>query len=233
MKGDFFFVNGQDIANWGEPEQAPHYRDCIVHVLACLLACLLASVFKYFTKTEPWIDSRSSYPDWRNGCNLSACMVIYIWWQLECLATMGFAYHAHGTADMRVVMNPAVTNSAWFVCHDKPQCIARSGSPHHDAWTILLVTYSVSNFPSASLGGDLFHFTLQDKDIQKDKCALLLHGLPNYCHSRSKERLYMKKGILLGCIVVTKETWSKLFLDPLVVWWANTSTNMHIILETV
>ena len=44
--------------------------------------------------------------------------------------------YAHGTADMHVVMNPAVTNSAWFVCHDKPlnqQCIARSGSPHDDA----------------------------------------------------------------------------------------------------
>ena len=49
---------------------------------------------------------------------------------------MSFAYHAHGTADMPVVMNPAVTNSAWFVCHDKPlnqQCIARSGLPHDDA----------------------------------------------------------------------------------------------------
>ena len=37
----------------------------------------------------------------------------------------------HGTADMLVVMNPAVTNSAWFVCHDKPlnqQYIARSSS---------------------------------------------------------------------------------------------------------
>ena len=44
--------------------------------------------------------------------------------------------HAHGTADTHVVTNPAVTNSAWFVCHDKPlnqQCIARSGSPHDDA----------------------------------------------------------------------------------------------------
>ena len=51
--------------------------------------------------------------------------------------------YAHGTADMHVVMNPAVTNSAWFVCHDKPlnqQCIARSGSPHDDA-SILLVVY--------------------------------------------------------------------------------------------
>ena len=49
---------------------------------------------------------------------------------------MSFAYHAHGTADMHVVMNPAVTNSAWFVCHDKPlnrQCIAGSGSPHNDS----------------------------------------------------------------------------------------------------
>ena len=38
--------------------------------------------------------------------------------------------------------NPAVTNSAWFVCHDKPlnqQCIAHLGSPHDDAWIILLV----------------------------------------------------------------------------------------------
>ena len=55
---------------------------------------------------------------------------------------MSFAYHAHGTADMHVVMNPAVTNSAWFVCHDKPlnqQCIAHSGSPHDDTWIILLV----------------------------------------------------------------------------------------------
>ena len=51
--------------------------------------------------------------------------------------------YAHGTADMHVVMNPAVTNSAWFVCHNKPlnqQCIVRSGSPHDDAWIILLVT---------------------------------------------------------------------------------------------
>ena len=43
---------------------------------------------------------------------------------------------AHGTADMHVVMSPAVTNSAWFVCHDIPlnqQCIAHSGLPHDDA----------------------------------------------------------------------------------------------------
>ena len=55
---------------------------------------------------------------------------------LECLAKMSFAYHPHGTADMHVVMNPAVTKSAWFVCHDKPlnqQCIARSSLPHDDA----------------------------------------------------------------------------------------------------
>ena len=36
------------------------------------------------------------------------------------------------------------------------------------------LAYSVSNFPSASLGGDLFHFTLQDKDMQKDEYASLL-----------------------------------------------------------
>ena len=29
-------------------------------------------------------------------------------------------------------------------------------------------TYSVSNFPSASLGGDLFHLTLQDKDRKEE-----------------------------------------------------------------
>ena len=48
----------------------------------------------------------------------------------------GYKSHAHGTADMHVVTNSAVNNSACFVCHDKPlnqQCIARSGSPHDDA----------------------------------------------------------------------------------------------------
>ena len=35
---------------------------------------------------------------WRNGCNLSASMTIYIWWKLYCLATWSFACHGHGTA---------------------------------------------------------------------------------------------------------------------------------------
>ena len=58
--------------------------------------------------------------------------------------------HAHETADMHVVTNPAVTNSAWFVCHDKPlhqQCIARSGSPHDDAWMNHLLVEEVLSSP--------------------------------------------------------------------------------------
>ena len=85
---------------------------------------------------------------------------------------------------MHVVMNPAVTNSAWFVCHDKSlnqQCITRSGSPHDDAGIILLVSLpSYIARPSLTLKykvgeglADVTHEMLTNQILNEEKGYLL------------------------------------------------------------
>ena len=78
--------------------------------------------------------SRTSFLDWRNGCNLSACTPIsYMYLHVVrtlLLDNMKFCLPNSWTAD-----SDKLCYYAWFVCHDKSlnwQCIARSGSPHND-----------------------------------------------------------------------------------------------------
>ena len=94
-----------------------------LQVRPCILISARDSAHNFSVKFNPNVCSHSSFLDWRNGWNLSD-----VWSGENYTAWLSFAYHAHWTA----VTTPAVTNSAWFVCHNKPlnqQCIACPGLP--------------------------------------------------------------------------------------------------------